>query len=183
MVNESSVFEPLKLHMLQSTEKQSNQPPFPNEVIKMPDRADQTQLDDKPDKTREQSRSEQGPQIKSNTRTSLHVCFTTAFRSHLQFVIFCVNPRMSWYLIYGNIDGWYLIYVYTNVSSGMCGQRRARLACAVWSGPFLCTYKIIGYYWIYGYEWRTKARMILSACAGWTEYLRTFRMTRLNIII
>ena len=39
---------------------------------------------------------------------------------------------------------------------------------AVWSGPSLSANRIIGYRGMY--EWRAKARMILCACAGWSEF-------------
>ena len=38
---------------------------------------------------------------------------------------------------------------------------------AVWSGPSLSANRISGYYKMY--EWRAKARMILCACAGWSD--------------
>ena len=39
---------------------------------------------------------------------------------------------------------------------------------AVWSGPSLSANGIIGYYRMY--ECRAKARILLCACAGWSEY-------------
>ena len=45
--------------------------------------------------------------------------------------------------------------------------------CAVWSGPLLSAYRIIGYYRMY--EWWAKAQMILYACAGWSEHFAHVR--------
>ena len=45
-------------------------------------------------------------------------------------------------------------------------QIRLRI-CAFWSGHFLSTNGIIGYYRMY--EWWAKARMILCACTVWSE--------------
>ena len=40
---------------------------------------------------------------------------------------------------------------------------------AVWSGPLLSATRIVGYYGMYMYQWRAKARVISCACAGWCE--------------
>ena len=59
-----------------------------------------------------------------------------------------------------------------NVLSGICGQRSLRSACssAGWPGSCQSTIRII---WYYGkYEWRAKAKVILCACAVWSESAR-----------
>ena len=56
---------------------------------------------------------------------------------------------------------------YENMSSGICGQRRPRSACASAQSDqetSLSANKIIGYYTMY--EWIAKAQMNLCACAG-----------------
>ena len=54
-----------------------------------------------------------------------------------------------------------------NVSSGMCGQRRPRLACASAQADqgIRCPLTLIGHYRMH--QWRTNARMRLCACVGW----------------
>ena len=72
------------------------------------------------------------------------------------------------------------------MASGLCGQRRPRSACAYPDQParlhslnrtFASTNRIIGYCRIY--ESRAKARMILCACAEWSESTHFVHVQRL----
>ena len=47
---------------------------------------------------------------------------------------------------------------------------------AVWSGPSLSANRLIRYYRMY--ERRAKARMILCACAGWSEFAHILQIRR-----